>query len=148
MFRVLEIAAGAGVHTAFFSQKLVQAQIPFHYFPTDPEASSLASIQAYLEEDGLEQNDRNSSVLEHNGVNEPLTLTLTQDGIRESDTVEILEKVEETMDLVININMIHISPWSATLGLMKAAKQFLKPGGTLFIYGPYRVGGTCVESNL
>jgi len=149
MFRVLEIAAGAGVHTSFFSQKLAQAQIPFQYFPTDPEASSLASIQEYLEEeDTREQNDSSSSARKRNGVNEPLTLTLTQDGIREVETVETLENVEEQFDLVININMIHISPWFATLGLMKAAHHFLKPGGTLFIYGPYRVGGTCVESNL
>jgi hypothetical protein len=37
------------------------------------------------------------------------------------------------MDWIININMIHISPWEATLeSLMKVAGQKLKIWGTLF----------------
>jgi hypothetical protein len=44
--------------------------------------------------------------------------------------------------------MIHISPWEATVGLMKTAGQKLKKGGALYLYGPYKQGGTCVESNL
>ena len=40
-------------------------------------------------------------------------------------------------DLVICINMIHISPWTATQGLMKGAAAILPRGGILFLYGPY-----------
>jgi hypothetical protein len=43
--------------------------------------------------------------------------------------------------------MIHVSPWSAAMGLMKVAGEKLKNGGTLFLYGPYKVGGTCHQSN-
>lgn len=43
-----------------------------------------------------------------------------------------------TFDVVLCINMIHISPWSATLGLMKLAGERLpRPGGLLALYGPY-----------
>jgi hypothetical protein len=40
-------------------------------------------------------------------------------------------------DVIININMIHISPWEATQGLMKGAGRLLPSGGVLFMYGPY-----------
>jgi hypothetical protein len=40
-------------------------------------------------------------------------------------------------DAIANINMIHISPWAATQGLMKGASRLLPVGGQLFLYGPY-----------
>jgi SAM-dependent methyltransferase len=53
-----------------------------------------------------------------------------------------------SLDLVVNINMIHISPWAATQGLMKISSELLRSGGVLYCYGPYKVGGTAAESNL
>ena len=50
--------------------------------------------------------------------------------------------------MITCINMIHIAPFDATLGLMKCAGKVLKRGGRLMCYGPYKVGGTAVESNL
>jgi hypothetical protein len=40
-------------------------------------------------------------------------------------------------DVVVNINMIHISPWAATEGLITGAGRVLPAGGILFLYGPY-----------
>lgn len=49
---------------------------------------------------------------------------------------------------VLCINMVHISPWEATLGLLAGAVRLLKPGAPLFLYGPYRrVGHTASPSN-
>jgi hypothetical protein len=134
--QILEIAAGAGVHTHHFSLQLHSSQRSFRWYPTDLDDKHRASTQAYVEE---ESGIRDS-------VETPAQLTLDENGIIEKPTDDIFKA--ETMDWVININMIHISPWEATLGLMKVAGQKLKSGGTLFLYGPYRVGGTCVESNL
>jgi hypothetical protein len=38
---------------------------------------------------------------------------------------------------VVCINMIHISPWAASEGLMAGAGRVLAPGGRLFLYGPF-----------
>jgi hypothetical protein len=47
----------------------------------------------------------------------------------------------QDIDLHVSINMIHISPWSATCGLMRGVQQVLKPGGYLYVYGPFKRDG-------
>lgn len=47
----------------------------------------------------------------------------------------------EPVDAVVCINMVHISPWEATLGLLEETARLLVPGGVLFFYGPYRWAG-------
>ena len=42
---------------------------------------------------------------------------------------------------IANINMIHIAPWAACLGLMAGAKRILPLGGILYLYGPFKQGG-------
>ena len=51
-------------------------------------------------------------------------------------------------DAVVSINMIHISPWAATQGLLAGAARLLPSGGVLFLYGPFMRGGVhTAESN-
>ena len=51
-------------------------------------------------------------------------------------------------DGIICINMIHISPWEATLGLIKGAAAILPPASPLYLYGPYiREGFATAPSN-
>ena len=45
------------------------------------------------------------------------------------------------VDAVVCINMIHIAPPSATEALLHGAASILRPGGVLFLYGPYRRDG-------
>jgi hypothetical protein len=44
--------------------------------------------------------------------------------------------------------MIHISPWSAAVGLFQVSREYLCKGGILMTYGPYKQNGTAVPSNL
>jgi hypothetical protein len=37
--------------------------------------------------------------------------------------------------------MIHIAPWRAATGLVEGAARILEPGGTLYLYGPFRRSG-------
>jgi len=120
----------------YFALKLAESGRSFTWYPTDADPRSLASQRAYVDEASESLSGR---------VAEPLQLTLTSDGIAEDGTRKSLP--DGTFDLIVNCNMIHISPWSATEGLMKTAGRMLKAGGVLYLYGPYRVGGKCVESN-
>lgn len=133
---VLEVAAGSGVHTVHFAKELIAAGIHFQWTPTDPDEPSRLSTQARLQ---LEPNL--SSV-----VSSPLQLTLDSNGICEAETWKGFPP--NSLDVIIAINMIHIAPWSATEGLMRIAGATLKSNGVLFLYGPYKIGGSCVESNL
>jgi SAM-dependent methyltransferase len=144
--RVLEIAAGSGVHSRYFCEQLLllredrRSSNSNHtfsesvtWFPTDPTAESRRSIEAY-------RDDEVSGILQL-----PLALTLDETGIIQDD----LPIDDGSIDVIVCINMIHISPWEATVGLLKAAQRLLKPGsGILYCYGPFREGGTAVESNL
>src|SRR5208282_829684 len=47
----------------------------------------------------------------------------------------------ERADALVCINMIHISSWAVTKGLMAGAKRVLRAGGVVYLYGPYRVDG-------
>jgi SAM-dependent methyltransferase len=111
---VLEIASGSGEHAVHFAAALPHLQ----WQPTDRDASARASIAAHRETPGL------SNLLP------PLAL----DAAAPSWPVE-------RADAVVAINMIHISPWQATQGLMAGAARVLAPGGVLYLYGPYKEDG-------
>jgi hypothetical protein len=66
-------------------------------------------------------------------------------GPREPLALDVLDPTiwpAERMQAVVCINMVHISPWAATEGLMALAGQLLGPGGLLVLYGPYREAET------
>lgn len=110
--RVLEIACGAGEHARAFA-----AALPgLSWTPTDPDPAALASADAWRE--GGPPN-----------LEAPLRLDATDPATWPSGPFEA----------VFCANMIHISPWAATEGLMRLAGQVLvNPGGLLLTYGPYR----------
>jgi len=108
---VLEVAAGAGEHAVHFAAELATLQ----WQPTDADAEALASIAAWRRHAGLPN------------LLPPLQLDASQ-----PDTWPV-----ERADAVVNINMIHISPWPATVGLMAGAARVLPSGGGLFLYGPF-----------
>lgn len=108
---VLEVAAGAGEHAAYFAAAFPDLQ----WRPTDPDPQALASIAAWRDHAGL--------------VNllPPLQL----------DAADPDAWPVHRADVLVNINMVHISPWAATQGLMAGAGRVLPAGGLLYLYGPY-----------
>ena len=128
--RVLEAAGGCGVHTQYLGSRLLDKGLDFVWYPTDPERASRLSQEAYIAE---------LPSLQDKTV-KPESLTFDAEGAIEGN-------VPVDLDLIVCINMVHISPWGASIGLMKVAGESLRPGGILYLYGPYRVRGKCVESN-
>lgn len=110
--RVLEIAAGTGQHAAAFARALPQVI----WTPTDPDEAARASIAAWREDSGLPN------------LASPLRL----------DAADPTTWHAGPFDAVVCINMVHISPWAATEGLMAGSASVLtEPGGLLALYGPY-----------
>ncbi len=109
---VLEVASGTGEHCAFFA-----AALPALAFqPTAPEAEDRASIDAWCA--GL-RNVRAALDLDATAAAWPVPRA----------------------DAVLCVNMIHIAPWDATLGLLRGAARVLAPGAPLLLYGPFRRAG-------
>ena len=55
---------------------------------------------------------------------------------------------DDLFDGLVCVNMIHISPWAATLGLFENAARTLKQDAFVLLYGPYRRDGKhTAESN-
>lgn len=108
---VLELASGTGEHIVHFTRALPHLT----WQPSDPSPDARASIAAWIAAEALAN------------VRPPLDLDA-------SAPVWPLG----TVDAILCINMIHISPWAATEGLMRGAGAHLVPGGLLYLYGPYR----------
>ena len=111
---VLEIASGTGEHAVFFAREFPQIT----WQPTDREASEFASIAAWTEDAGV------------GNIAEPVVLDASA-----HDWPVI------RADAIVCINMVHISPWEATEGLMRGAGRLLDSGAPLVLYGPYREAG-------
>lgn len=121
---VLEVAAGTGEHAVFFAE----AFPALAWQPTDPSPEALASIAAYRD-DYPGQNLAAPLLLD---ASAPESWPVTQ------------------ADAIVCINMVHISPWEATLGLFAGAARVLAAGrGPLVLYGPYiEQGVETAPSNL
>lgn len=52
-----------------------------------------------------------------------------------------IEALAMPVKAIVNINMIHISPWQTCVGLMAGAGRILPPGGILYLYGPFKRHG-------
>jgi hypothetical protein len=108
--RVLEVASGTGEHAMHFAAALPDLV----WQPSDPDAGARASIAAWRAGAGL------------TNLREPIAL----------DASAAWPAIEA--EAVVCINMIHISPWAATEGLMAGARDVLASGRPLVLYGPYR----------
>ena len=108
---VLEIASGTGEHAEYFAGLFPHLT----WQPSDADPASLAWIRARREAAGLPH------------LLEPLLLDAAG-----------AEWPIDRADAVLCINMVHISPWEATVGLMREAAAILAVGAPLLLYGPYR----------
>ncbi|ESA38565.1 sam-dependent methyltransferase [Leptolyngbya sp. Heron Island J] len=116
---ILEIASGTGEHASFFAPKLA----PRRWWPSDISTPMLKSIAAWQK-----------------ATNARYLLPPIQLDVREQSwSVETDQK--RPIDAIVNINMIHISPWKACESLIAGAERVLPDQGVLFLYGPFKRNG-------
>lgn len=107
--QVLEIASGAGEHIVHFAQVFPTLS----WQPSDPDPIAIASIAAWCADAGV------------SNVKPPMQL----DASGQWPSVEA--------NAIICINMVHISPWAATVGLLRNAASMLALDEPLYLYGPF-----------
>jgi Protein of unknown function (DUF938) len=127
---VLEISSGTGEHAIFFAPKLQ----PRKWIPSDPNPEARSSIAAWQQYSTAEN------------LYAPIALDASDPtwAIEQAELPEALQGLDlqqYPIEAIVNINMIHIAPWSACLGLMAGAGRILPPSGILYLYGPYKQNG-------
>ena len=107
---VLEIASGTGEHALAFARRFPALE----WQPSDPDREALASIAAW-------QSEGPSNLMP------PLQLDVCAS-----------EWPINRADAILCVNMVHIAPWEAALGLLDGAAKLLGAGRSLILYGPWR----------
>ena len=114
---VLEIGCGTGEHAVCFAEAMPHLT----WLPSDPDAGSRASTASWIRFKGLKT------------VLAPLDIDVCSERWEEGKLAPV--------DAIVSINMIHIAPWAATLGLFAGAGRLLGAGGLVFLYGPFMHNG-------
>ena len=107
---VLEIASGSGEHAVFMARRFPALD----WQPSDRDAEALASVDAWAAEARL-ANLRPAIALD---AAAPDWLIVSADAL-------------------LCVNMVHISPWDAAVGLFAGAGRVLGSGAPLVLYGPF-----------
>ncbi|QZH76465.1 MAG: DUF938 domain-containing protein [Erythrobacter sp.] len=107
---LLEVAAGTGEHAAYLAPRFPGLA----WQPTDPDEDALASIAAWRDATAASR------------LLAPLKLDAAS-----------ADWPFTSADAMLCVNMIHISPPGATVGLMAGAGRLLPVGGPLIVYGPF-----------
>jgi hypothetical protein len=105
---VLEIASGTGEHALAFARRFPDLD----WQPSDPDPQALASIAAW-------QCDGPAN------LRPPIELDVTHSW------------PIDRADAILCINMVHISPWQSSLGLLDGAERLLSERASLILYGPW-----------
>jgi len=117
---VLEIASGSGEHAVFLAPRLDAGT----WQPTDVDPEARLSIDAWRDH---EKDPRVLPAIE-------LDVTKTPWPVKSAD-------------VVVCINMVHITPWATTVELLRGAADVLPAGGLLYLYGPYRRNGVSTSDS-
>jgi len=122
---VLEIASGTGEHAVYFAPQLR----PRQWLPSEVNPILEESIRAWQAE------------FPCNLLAQPLMIDVMQENWAQ-------QLSGKTLSAIVAINLIHIAPWQACIGLMAGAEELLTSGGLLYLYGPFKQGGEhTAESN-
>ncbi len=114
---ILEIGSGTGQHASAFAPALA----PRLWLPSDPDPGQRASIAAWIADMDPPR---------------PLPPRAIDAAAPEWDV-----RAEDNITAITSANVIHISPWSTSQGLIAGAGRILPPGGVLHFYGPFKRGG-------
>jgi len=118
---LLELGSGTGQHAVEFARRAPQLTV----WPSDLYDSHLASIAAWRAQARL----ANLRAPQRIDLADP-AWSWAGDDTRGGPLTAML-----------CANVLHISPWIVSQNLFAGAGRFLREGGRLFVYGPFKRGG-------
>jgi len=119
---VLEVGSGSGQHIIEFARNAPHLL----WWPSDADERKIESIEAW----------RRHAKLQNVEAARRLDLCAPDWGLSAADSATLSD-----LTAIFCANVIHISPWPSTRGLMSGACQRLREGGRLFVYGPFKQDG-------
>jgi hypothetical protein len=123
---ILEISSGTGEHGIFMAPQLA----PRDWLPSDPNPDARESIAAW------------QRFAPCDNIYPPIDLDASSSQwLVDSQDLPHCDFQQYPITAIVNINMIHIAPKSAYLGLFAGAKRILPIDGILYLYGPFKQGG-------
>ena len=108
--KVLEVASGTGEHIVYFADKFPDLQ----FQPSDRDTECLQSISSWTRSARLDN------------IAKPVFLDTENSSWNIADVTAVL-----------CINMVHISPWEASIGLFHNVAKLLPIGAPFYLYGPF-----------
>lgn len=118
--RLLELAAGSGLHAAQFA-----AALPgLDWQPTDHDPANFASITAWAATCPVP-------------IRPPARLDATEPG---------WSAQWPDRDAILLVNLLHLIPTEASATLLAETARALAPGGTAFLYGPFLRDGVATSA--
>ncbi|MEM9809154.1 MAG: DUF938 domain-containing protein [Cyanobacteria bacterium P01_D01_bin.56] len=128
---VLEIASGTGEHATFFAPQLSH----LHWQPSEMNPLLIESIRAWA----IAQPTPNLLAPIKLDVSiQPWPVEGAQAQQDPTSTKPTAINIPSAITAIVNVNMIHISPWESCEHLMSGAERILPKGGLLYLYGPYK----------
>ncbi len=119
---VLEIASGTGEHAVYFGKAFPDLT----FQPSDPDPACCQSIAAWTKRETVPN------------ILPPKQLD-----------AQAAQWAVPKLSALLCINMVHISPWESSIGLMEKAGRLLDLRAPLYLYGPYlRDGVETAPGNL
>lgn len=127
---ILEISSGSGEHSVCFAPRVH----PRPWVPSDLNPVARSSIAAWRDH------------CESDNLLPPIALDTREpvwavEKEPRPDVLQDLDIARYPITAIVNINMIHITPWEVCLGLMAGAGRILPAGGILYLYGPFKQAG-------
>jgi SAM-dependent methyltransferase len=110
----LEVGSGTGQHVVHFARAFPSLE----WQPSDYDQVAVASVDSYRRESRV-------------------------GNLREALLLEVRKKIwgHGLLDAVLAIHLVHVTSWSVCEGLFDGARRHLRPGGVLFLQGPFKQGG-------
>ena len=115
----MEIGSGSGEHGVVFQKRFPE----IIWQTSDPELLHRKSISSWIEYEELNKK-----------MPQPLELDV------EKIPWKISLNLENSLQGIVSINMIHVAQWTCTVALFRESGKLLKKGQFLILYGPFKIG--------